>query len=209
MAGAAKPPSRVTLAYVGLGANLGDARATLAGAVESLAELGEVRAVSPLYETDPVGLEDQPPFLNAVAVVATSLDPHRLLAELLAIEARFGRERTIRWGPRTLDLDLLAMDGVQLDEPQLTVPHPRLAEREFALRPLADVAPGVPIGEATAGRAAGGAGAAGRAAGGRTALAAQARSSAASISEQTWRTSPQTPQRPPGPPGRCTCSARA
>ena len=150
MAGVAKPPSRVSLAYVGLGANLGDARATLAGAVESLAELGEVRAVSPLYETDPVGLEDQPPFLNAVAVVATPLDPHRLLAELLAIEARFGRERTIRWGPRTLDLDLLAMDGVQLDEPQLTVPHPRLAEREFALRPLADVAPDVPIGEATA-----------------------------------------------------------
>ncbi|MFI5050709.1 MAG: 2-amino-4-hydroxy-6-hydroxymethyldihydropteridine diphosphokinase [Gaiellales bacterium] len=151
MARPAKPPSRVTLAYVGLGANLGDARATLAGAVESLADLGEVRAVSPLYETDPIGLEDQPPFLNAVAVVATSLDPHGLLAELLAIEARFGRERTIRWGPRTLDLDLLAMDGVQLDEPQLTVPHPRLAEREFALRPLADVAPGVPIGEATAG----------------------------------------------------------
>ena len=150
MAGAAKPPSRVTLAYVGLGANLGDARATLAGAVESLVELGEVRAVSPLYETDPVGLEDQPPFLTAVAVVATSRAPHRLRAELLAIEARFGRERTIRWGPRTLDLDLLAMDGVQLDEPQLTVPHPRLAEREFALRPLADVAPGVPIGEATA-----------------------------------------------------------
>ncbi len=150
MAGAAKPPSRVSVAYVGLGANLGDARATLAGAVESLAELGEVRAVSPLYETDPVGLEDQPPFLNAVAVVATPLDPHQLLAELLAIEARFGRERTIRWGPRTLDLDLLAMDGVQLDEPQLTVPHPRLAEREFALRPLADVAPDVPIGGVTA-----------------------------------------------------------
>ena len=151
MARPAKPPSRVTLAYVGLGANLGDARATLAGAVESLADLGEVRAVSPLYETDPIGLEDQPPFLNAVAVVATSLDPHGLLAELLAIEARFGRERAIRWGPRTLDLDLLAMDGEQLDEPQLTVPHPRLAEREVALRPLADVAPGVPIGEATAG----------------------------------------------------------
>ena len=133
------------------GRNLGDARGTLAGAVECAGRAGQVRAVSPLYETDPIGLEDQPPFLNAVAVVATSLDPHGLLAELLAIEARFGRERTIRWGPRTLDLDLLAMDGVQLDEPQLTVPHPRLAEREFALRPLADVAPGVPIGEATAG----------------------------------------------------------
>jgi len=141
----------VSLAYVGLGANLGDARATLAAAAETLGELGEVRAVSPLYETDPIGLEDQPAFLNAVAVVATPLDPHRLLVGLLEIEARFGRERTIHWGPRTLDLDLLAMDGVQLDEPQLTVPHPRLAEREFALRPLADVAPGVPIGEATAG----------------------------------------------------------
>jgi len=150
MAGAAKPPSRVSLAYVGLGANLGDARATLAAAAETLGELGEVRAVSPLYETDPIGLEDQPAFLNAVAVVATPLDPHRLLAALLEIEARFGRERTVRWGPRTLDLDLLAMDGVELDDPQLTVPHPRLAEREFALRPLVDVAPGVRIGGATA-----------------------------------------------------------
>jgi 2-amino-4-hydroxy-6-hydroxymethyldihydropteridine diphosphokinase len=150
MAGTAKPPSRVSRAYVGLGANLGDARATLAAAVQTLGELGEVRAVSPLYETDPVGLEDQPAFLNAVAVLETSFDPHRLLAALLAIEARFGRERTIRWGPRTLDLDLLAMDGVELDDPHLTVPHPRLAEREFALRPLVDVAPGVRIGGTTA-----------------------------------------------------------
>lgn len=141
MAGVAKPPSRVSLAYVGLGANLGDARATLAGAVESLAELGEVRAVSPLYETDPVGLEDQPPFLNAVAVVATPLDPHRLLAELLAIEARFGRERTIRWGPRTLDLDLLYVFGRIIDTERLRVPHPGLEQRAFALAPLLDVAP--------------------------------------------------------------------
>ena len=143
MAGHEKPPGRVTVAYVGVGANLGDPRATLAAAVAALGELGEVRAVSPLYETDPVGLEDQPVFLNGAVALATSLDPYALLDALLAIEARFGRERTVRWGPRTLDLDLLAMDGVELDDPGLTVPHPRLAEREFALRPLADVAPGL------------------------------------------------------------------
>ena len=146
MAGPEKPPERVTVAYVGMGANLGDARATLAAAVDALRELGEVRAVSPLYETDPVGLEDQPVFLNGAVALATSLDPHELLDALLAIEARFGRERTVRWGPRTLDLDLLAMDGVELDDPRLTVPHPRLVEREFALRPLADIAPGLLVG---------------------------------------------------------------
>jgi 2-amino-4-hydroxy-6-hydroxymethyldihydropteridine diphosphokinase len=152
MAGHAKPPARVTAAYLGLGANLGDARATLAAAVDALRELGDVRAVSPLYETDPVGLEDQPAFLNAVAVVDTALEPSELLAALLAIEARFGRERSVRWGPRTLDLDVLAIDGVELDDPRLTVPHPRLAEREFALRPLADVAPELVIDGVTAAR---------------------------------------------------------
>lgn len=152
MAGPAKPPARVTAAYLGLGANLGDARGTLAAAVDALRELGDVRAVSPVYETDPVGLEDQPAFLNAVAVVDTALEPYELLAALLAIEARFGRERTVRWGPRTLDLDVLAIDGVELDDPRLTVPHPRLAEREFALRPLADVAPDLAIDGVTTAR---------------------------------------------------------
>jgi 2-amino-4-hydroxy-6-hydroxymethyldihydropteridine diphosphokinase len=146
MAGPEKPPDGVTIAYVGMGANLGDARSTLAAAAEALAGLGEVRAVSPLYETDPVGLEDQPVFLNGAVALATRLGPHELLDGLLAIEARFGRERMVRWGPRTLDLDLLAMDGVELDDERLTVPHPRLEEREFALRPLADVAPGLVVG---------------------------------------------------------------
>ena len=145
MAGPEKPPDGVTIAYVGMGANLGDTRATLAAAVEALAELGDVQAVSALYETDPVGIEDQPVFLNGAVAIATRLSPHELLDGLLAIEARFGRERTVRWGPRTLDLDLLAMDGVELDDPRLTVPHPRLVEREFALRPLADVAPALVV----------------------------------------------------------------
>jgi 2-amino-4-hydroxy-6-hydroxymethyldihydropteridine diphosphokinase len=145
MAGPAKPPARVTVAYVGLGANLGDARSTLVAAVRALAQLGEVRAVSQLYETDPVGLEDQPVFLNAAVALRTELGPDDLLEALQAVEARFGRERTVRWGPRTLDLDLLAMEGVERDDPHLTVPHPRLVEREFALRPLADIAPDLPI----------------------------------------------------------------
>jgi 2-amino-4-hydroxy-6-hydroxymethyldihydropteridine diphosphokinase len=145
MAGPEKPPDGVTVAYVGMGANLGDARATLAAAVEALADLGDVRAVSPLYETDPVGFEDQPVFLNGAVAIATRLSPHELLDGLLAIEARLGRERTVRWGPRTLDLDLLAMDAVEVVDARLTVPHPRLVEREFALRPLGDIAPGLVV----------------------------------------------------------------
>ena len=136
------PPGRGNAdAYIGLGANLGDAAATVAAAVEALAGLGHVAAVSRLYETDPVGVTDQPPFRNAVVLLRTARSPHELLAGLLALEARFGRERTVRWGPRTLDLDLLAYGDVTLDDADLTLPHPRAHEREFVLRPLADVAP--------------------------------------------------------------------
>jgi 2-amino-4-hydroxy-6-hydroxymethyldihydropteridine diphosphokinase len=145
MAGPETPPDGVTVANVGMGANLGDARATLAAAVEALADLGDVRAVSPLYETDPVGFEDQPVILNGAVAIATRLSPHELLDGLLAFEARLGRERTVRWGPRTLDLDLLAMDAVEVVDARLTVPHPRLVEREFALRPLGDIAPGLVV----------------------------------------------------------------
>lgn len=94
-----RPPLRVTPAYIGLGSNLGDARGTLAGAVAALAGLGTVAAVSPLYETDPIGYLDQPPFLNAAARLDTALEPLALLDGLLAIEARFGRERSVRFGP--------------------------------------------------------------------------------------------------------------
>jgi 2-amino-4-hydroxy-6-hydroxymethyldihydropteridine diphosphokinase len=136
-------------AYIGLGANLGDAFGALAHAVEQLGGLGEVAAVSPVYETEPVGYTDQPPFTNAVAAVDTALSPEDLLAALQAIEAGRGRKRTIRWGPRTLDLDLLWYEGEERDTDDLVLPHPRVHEREFVLRPLADIAPALPLAGST------------------------------------------------------------
>ncbi|HVU00594.1 MAG TPA: 2-amino-4-hydroxy-6-hydroxymethyldihydropteridine diphosphokinase [Polyangiaceae bacterium] len=128
-------------AVVGLGGNLGDVRATLAAAVRAIGRHFQVLAVSSLYETAPVG-PPQPVFLNAAVRVALDAPPETLLRELLSIEAEFGRVRRERYGPRTLDLDVLWIDGVTLASPGLTVPHPRLLERRFALGPLLDVAPG-------------------------------------------------------------------
>lgn len=133
-----------TDAYVALGSNLGDSRATFAGAIEALGALPGSRLTgrSRIYRTPPWGRTDQPDFLNAVVRLHTSLAPHVLLDALMAIERRFGRMRDgERWGPRTLDLDLLHMDGIALDDSRLTLPHPRVAEREFVLLPLADLAP--------------------------------------------------------------------
>jgi len=134
-------------AYVGLGANLGNREAALRGALAALADAPGVRVlrVSPLYETDPVGVTDQPPFLNQVAELETDLAPDDLLALLLAIERRFGRRRRIRWGPRTLDLDLLLYGDAQIATERLHVPHPRMTERAFVLVPLADIAPDLVI----------------------------------------------------------------
>ena len=128
----------MTLAYVGLGANLGDREGTIRAAV---ADLPGVVAVSTLRETDPVGITDQPRFLNGVAALETELAPRELLDVLLAVERRLGRERGKRWGPRTIDLDLLLYGDETVDEPGLTVPHPRLHERRFALEPLAELDP--------------------------------------------------------------------
>ncbi len=132
-------------ACIGLGANLGDAADTLRQAVAALAgrEGIVVRAVSPFYRTPAWGREDQPDFINAVALVETSLPPRALLDLLLAVEAGFGRRRVEgeRWGPRTLDLDLLLYGDAVIDEPGLRVPHPHLHERAFALVPLLDVLP--------------------------------------------------------------------
>jgi 2-amino-4-hydroxy-6-hydroxymethyldihydropteridine diphosphokinase len=128
----------VTIAYVGLGANLGDREGTILAAVT---ELPGVVAVSPLRETDPVGVTDQPQFLNGVVALETELAPRELLDLLLAVERRLGRERRERWGPRTIDLDLLLYGDEVIDEDGLTVPHPRLSERRFVLEPLADLAP--------------------------------------------------------------------
>ena len=136
----------MTRAYIGLGANLGDRQATIERAVELLraAEGVELLAVSSLLETDPVGYEDQPRFLNGAAAVETSLPAGELLGVLLGIERQLGRTREgPRFGPRLIDLDLLVYGDVQVDEPGLTVPHPRLHERRFALEPLAEVAPGL------------------------------------------------------------------
>jgi len=128
----------VTIAYVGLGANLGDREATIRAAI---VQLPGVVAVSPLRETDPVGVTDQPQFLNGVAALETELAPRELLDVLLSVERRLGRERRERWGPRTIDLDLLLYGDEVIDEDGLTVPHPRLGERRFVLEPLADLAP--------------------------------------------------------------------
>ena len=132
-----------------MGSNLGDREGTLRRAVELLeAEPGiRVAAVSSLRETDPVGYEDQPRFLNGACAVETQLEPHELLARLLAIEAALGRTRdgVPRYGPRTVDLDLLLYGQKTVDEPDLTVPHPRLAERRFALEPLAELDPGMTL----------------------------------------------------------------
>lgn len=128
-------------AYIALGSNLGDRLASLRAAVAGLADVGTVVAVSSVYETDPVGVVDQPAFLNAVLRLRTSLPPHELLAVLLAIEAALGRVRPYHHAPRTLDLDLLVYDDLVLDTPTLTLPHPRLHERAFVLVPLAEIGP--------------------------------------------------------------------
>lgn len=135
-------------AFVGLGANLGDRRRTLHAALDALAdEAGiEVVAVSTLRETEPVGVGEQPRFLNGAAELETTLTAHELLGRLLAVEQRFGRVRTPgEHGPRTLDLDLLLYGDEMIDEPGLTVPHPRLHERRFVLEPLAELAPGLVV----------------------------------------------------------------
>jgi 2-amino-4-hydroxy-6-hydroxymethyldihydropteridine diphosphokinase len=136
-------------AYVGLGSNLGEPERQIGQALELLeAEEGvELRAVSALRWTDPVGFEDQPRFLNGAAEVETTLGARELLERLLAIERRLGRERGggPRFGPRTIDLDLLVYGDAVVDEPGLTVPHPRLVERRFALEPLAELAPALEV----------------------------------------------------------------
>jgi 2-amino-4-hydroxy-6-hydroxymethyldihydropteridine diphosphokinase len=136
------PAARAALVdcVIGLGSNLGDRRSNLSAAVRALSRSGSVLAVSPLYETVPVG-PPQPEYLNAAVRLSTELGPRELLGRLLSIERATGRERRERWGPRTLDLDLLWASGVVVAEQGLTVPHPELLRRAFALVPLLDVAP--------------------------------------------------------------------
>jgi 2-amino-4-hydroxy-6-hydroxymethyldihydropteridine diphosphokinase len=136
----------VTRAFVGLGANLGDREGTLLAAVDALGQEDgiEVVALSTLRETEPVGVGEQPRYLNGAVALETTLSARELLDRLLAVEQRFGRVRVAgEHGPRTLDLDLLLYGGTEIDEPGLVVPHPRLHQRRFVLEPLAELDPGL------------------------------------------------------------------
>lgn len=131
------------VAYIGIGANLGNRETMIAAAVDRLRGCPGVARVilSRLHETAPVGgPADQPMYLNAAARVETSLPPRSLLDQLLKIEQELGRRRDRKWGPRTIDLDLLLYDDVVVETPNLTLPHPRLHERRFVLQPLAEIA---------------------------------------------------------------------
>ena len=125
-------------AFLALGSNLGDRRALLAAAV---AALDDVVAVSPVYETDPVGPPGQGPYLNAVVELRTERSARELLKAALELEVTAGRRRRVRWGPRTLDVDVLWVEGETTDDPDLSVPHPRMHERAFVMVPLGDLAP--------------------------------------------------------------------
>jgi 2-amino-4-hydroxy-6-hydroxymethyldihydropteridine diphosphokinase len=128
-------------AYVGLGSNLGDRRAMIAGALEAL----KPRRVSSVIETEPWGRADQPRFLNAVAELETELPPDDLLRKLLDVECGLGRIRRERWGPRTIDLDLLLYGDRELSSEGLVIPHPRLRERRFVLEGLLELCPDAPV----------------------------------------------------------------
>jgi len=136
-----------TIAYIGLGSNRGDRPANLERAVGELAAVPGValRRRAPVYETAPLGYTDQDWFLNTVVEIETTLSPRELLTRILEIERRLGRERRERWGPRIIDLDLLLFGAETITEPDLSVPHPRLAERAFAVVPLADLSPGLDL----------------------------------------------------------------
>jgi 2-amino-4-hydroxy-6-hydroxymethyldihydropteridine diphosphokinase len=134
----------VTVGFVALGSNLGDARGQIVAAFDALNSLPQTRLLnrSALYLTPPWGVLDQPAFINAVARLDTALAPHELLDGLLGIERAAGRVRDgERWGPRTLDLDVLHMENVVMSDDRLTLPHPRIAERAFVLLPLSELAP--------------------------------------------------------------------
>lgn len=133
----------MTSALIALGSNIGESRSLLVTAVHEIDALPatSVTAVSRLYSTAPMGVEDQPDFLNAAALVETELSPSELLDALHHIENVHGRTRDVRWGPRTLDLDVIDIEGFSSDSAELTVPHPRATERQFVIQPVADIAP--------------------------------------------------------------------
>jgi 2-amino-4-hydroxy-6-hydroxymethyldihydropteridine diphosphokinase len=137
-------------AFLGLGGNVGDSRATLDRAVSMLNDGRDINllARSSDYQTPPWGVENQAPFVNLCLAVETTLTPHRLLKRIHEVERELGRNRVVetRWGPRTCDIDILSYDDVTLNEPDLVLPHPRMFERGFVLMPLAEIAPNAMIG---------------------------------------------------------------
>lgn len=131
----------MTRAFLGLGTNLGDREDHLATAIRAIEAHGDLRAVSGLYETEPVGGPEQGAFLNLVVELATEDSPEQLLERCRALEEAAQRVRTVRWGPRTLDVDVLWVEGTTRDTEELCVPHPRMFERRFVLAPLRELAP--------------------------------------------------------------------
>ncbi|WP_110462520.1 2-amino-4-hydroxy-6-hydroxymethyldihydropteridine diphosphokinase [Ruminiclostridium sufflavum] len=131
-------------AYIGIGSNMGDRESNLRNAIALLnyEDKAMVTAVSSFINTAPVGYAEQPDFLNAVVEIATALSPQKLLWLCSEIENKLKRKRTIRWGPRTIDLDILLYNDLILNEDNLIIPHPRMSEREFVLKPLKEIAPG-------------------------------------------------------------------
>lgn len=144
--------------FIGIGSNMGNKEDNIKRALEMLSEDGRISVgeVAPLYRTEPVGYQDQDWFLNTVAVIETVLPPHDFLTVLMDIENKMGRKRTVRWGPRVIDLDILLYGDISLNTPDLQVPHPRMLERAFVVAPLADLHPemALPGGRSAAGLAA-------------------------------------------------------
>lgn len=127
--------------YISIGSNLNDPIRQVRSAIDALRTFGEVVAVSSIYVTEPWGVKDQPEFVNAVALLETLRSPHELLMAVKKAEREFGRGHSERWGPRTIDFDILTFDNVAIDEPDLKIPHPYMFERAFVLVPLAEIEP--------------------------------------------------------------------
>ena len=132
-----------TIVYIGIGSNVGDKKGNCQTAIGLLAEIGRVISVSSLYYTEPVGYREQEDFINAVAAVETSCSPSELLSRCHTIENRLGRRRTVRWGPRIIDLDILLYGDLVLNRPDLVIPHPLMTRRKFVLAPLTEISPDV------------------------------------------------------------------
>ncbi len=131
------------LAYLSLGSNLGNREGQLREAIQRLGAIGEVRSVSSIYATEPVEFTDQPEFLNCAVVVETTSSADKLMQQLLEIERAMGRKRIRKKGPRTIDLDILLLDDLVVNTPEVTIPHPAMQSRRFVLEPLAEIAPEV------------------------------------------------------------------